>query len=66
MYIYICIYIYIYICKYIYCKVRNIGVELLLATLASGSDSLVLRSLYIHLLFRWHFSSSSHANITIR
>ena len=30
-----------------YCKVRNISVELLLATLASGSDSLILRSVHI-------------------
>ena len=62
--IYIYIYIYIYISKshtlfhmymyiYIYCTVRNIGVELLLA---SGSDSLILRSVYIHLLFRLRFS----------
>ena len=42
IYINICIYIYIYI--YIYCKVRNINVEVTLATLTSGSHSLILRS----------------------
>ena len=41
------------ICKY--CKVRNIGVELLLATLASGSDSLILRSVYICSIFQRFF-----------
>ena len=39
----------------IYCKVRNIGVELLLATLASGSDSLILRSVYICSIFQRFF-----------
>ena len=53
-YIYIYIYIY-YIYIYIYCKVRNIGVELLLATLASGSDSLILRSVYICSIFQRFF-----------
>ena len=38
-----------------YCKVRNIGVELLLATLASGSDSLILRSVYICSIFQRFF-----------
>ena len=35
----------------LYCKVWNINVELLLATLASGSDSLILRSAYICSIF---------------
>ena len=30
-----------------YCKVRNINVEIILATLTSGSDSLILRSVDI-------------------
>ena len=30
-----------------YCKVRNINVEVILATLTSGSDSLILRSVNI-------------------
>ena len=38
-----------------YCKVRNIGVELLLATLASGLDSLILRSFYICSIFQQFF-----------
>ena len=38
-----------------YCKVRNIGVELLLATLASGLDSLILRSVYICTIFPQFF-----------
>ena len=38
-----------------YCKVRNIGVELLLATLASGLDSLILRSVYICAIFQQFF-----------
>ena len=40
----------------IYCKVRNIGVELLLATLASGLDSLILR----FRLYLYHFSTIFH------
>ena len=31
----------------VYCKVRNINVEEILATLTSGSDSLILRSVNI-------------------
>ena len=38
-----------------YCKVQNIGVELLLATLASGLDSLILRSVYICTIFQQFF-----------
>ena len=38
-----------------YCKVRNIGADLLLATLASGSDSLILRSVYICSIFQRFF-----------
>ena len=30
-----------------YCKVRNINVEVILATLTSGSDSLILRSVNV-------------------
>ena len=35
-----------------YCKVRNIDVEPLLATLASGSDSRILRSVHICSIFQ--------------
>ena len=33
---------------YIYCKVRNINVEVILVTLMSGSDSLIIRSVIIY------------------
>ena len=39
----------------VYCKVRNIGVEQLLATLVGGSDSLILRSVYICSIFQRFF-----------
>ena len=44
-----------YLPKKQYCKVRNISVELLLATLASGSDSLILRSVNICSIFQRFF-----------
>ena len=34
-------------CNNDYCKVRNINVEVILATLTSGFDTLILRSIYI-------------------
>ena len=41
--------------KYTYCKVRNINMELLLATLASGSDSPILRSVHICSIYQRFF-----------
>ena len=51
--------------RYIYCKVRNISVELLLATLASGSDSLILRSAYICSIFQDFLSIYGATCVTI-
>ena len=51
--------------RYTYCKVRNISVELLLATLANGSDSLILRSAHICSIFQDFLSIYGATRVTI-
>ena len=58
-------YIYIHIYVYIYCEFRNISVELLLATLASGPDSLILRSAHICSIFKYFLSIYGATRVTI-
>ena len=65
IYMYINVYIYTYICIYIYCEFRNISVELLLATLTSGPDSLILRSAHICSIFKDFLSIYGATCVTI-